>query len=90
MGVKRPGKCPHCHAEYSTAGEMQRHLECKWEHLRERLARAMKVVVAAGELRDRLVDDDRCDEEQEALVRIVEEYDAETRAALSGTTPRSA
>jgi hypothetical protein len=38
VDVERPGKCPYCPAEYSTASEMRRHLESKWEHIRERFA----------------------------------------------------
>lgn len=47
MDEVRPGKCPHCPAEYSTAVELARHLEATWEHLRERHASADAVVQAA-------------------------------------------
>ena len=36
----RPGKCPHCPAEYSTAIELGHHLDSRWRHLDERLAEA--------------------------------------------------
>ncbi|HTQ47471.1 MAG TPA: hypothetical protein VMI75_32165 [Polyangiaceae bacterium] len=48
----------------------------------QELIDAQRVVKAAVALRDRLADDDRCDEEEEDLVRVVGRYE-EARAAAS-------
>lgn len=49
--MRNEGKCPYCTAHYSTAGELRRHLEARWEHLRERLAAAEAEIAADSELR---------------------------------------
>jgi DNA-binding SARP family transcriptional activator len=45
--VNQEGKCPWCSAHYSTREELARHLDLRWEHLRERLDAALDLVDAA-------------------------------------------
>ncbi len=61
-------KCPHCHAEYSTAVELQRHRVDKWDHLRERYD---EVVSASAKLLKAINDDERNGINNETLKALV-------------------
>lgn len=46
MDLKRPGKCPHCPAEYSTAQELRVHLSNVGDHVVDRLRRVQAAAQA--------------------------------------------
>ena len=53
-------------------------LDERIQALEAEVAAMRPVVCAAIALRDRLADDDRCDEEEEDLMRVVRDYEKKT------------
>jgi len=53
-------------------------LDERIQALEAEVAAMRPVVCAAIALRDRLADDDRCDEEEEDLMRVVRDYETKT------------